>query len=62
MTRSRIALLNTPCSMTWYLVMLRGEGPPAQASVTQACTNDGVMELIARLPKKGRKWWSRQLW
>jgi hypothetical protein len=59
MTRSRTARLKTPCSITWYFMTLRGERPSADALVTHACTNDGLMDDIARLPKKGMKCRSR---
>jgi hypothetical protein len=59
MTRSRTALLKMPCSMTWYLPRLRGDSPPAAASVIQVCTIAGVIDLMGRLPKKGRKCQSR---
>ena len=56
MTLSRTARLKIPCSITWYLTVLRADKPSPIALVTHAWTVDGRMSAIGMSPKYGRKW------
>lgn len=59
MIRSMTARAKIRCSSAWYFTIDRADNSVVAASLTQACTTEGLIRRIGIVPKRGTKCRSR---